>query len=160
VSVFLPAYTRALRVYDRDLYAGLTRDGVACVFRQVKRFVFACEWEGSSLFNLVTDKQLVFALTDTWNLSGKPRDWGVDAVVGRVRKLDAWENKRFFEELDEENERVDERKRRHFRSEMEAFASENRTAFAKATDGILTHSLSKDEKRKRLKDRSIKNAKY
>jgi len=112
--------------------------------------------EDFHLLNLIEDKQLVFALTDNWTLSGTPRDWGIDHVVGRVRKHDAWDNKRFFEQLDEENERVDERKRRHFRNEMETFASDSRSIVAKATNGIMTHSLSKNESKKRLKDRRIK----
>lgn len=157
MSVYLHSYTRALRRYDRDLFAGRTKDGAICVFRKVKRFVPVCESEGFRLLSLIEDKQLVFALTDNWVLSGQPRDWGVDDVLDRVKKLDSWANERFFEELDAENEKVDESRKRHFRNEAEAFWSDNRRAFAKATDDILVHSLSKDEPRKRLKDRSIKN---
>jgi hypothetical protein len=62
-----------------------------------------------------------------------------------------------FDELDEQNEAVDKSKKRALRNEIEAFWSHERRRFAKATDHILTHSLSKDEPKKRLKDRSIKN---
>lgn len=157
MSVFLHSYTRALRRYDRDLFVDRTRDGALCVFRKVKRFVPVCEGEGFSLKTLLEDKQYVFALTDNWNLSGAPRDWGIDDVVGRVQKIDCLANEKFFDEMDAQNNRIDDSKRRTLRNEMEGFWSYERRRFAKATDGILTHSLSKDEPRKRLKDRSIKN---
>jgi hypothetical protein len=157
VSVYLNAYTRALKGYDRDLFAARNLDGVACVFRRWKRFEPVFEWEGGKLSTLIEDKQFVCALTDTWNLRGRPIDWGIDDVVGHIKKIDRLANERFFEELDAQNERVEQSKKRHLRNEMEAFWIDQRRAFAKATDDILTHSLSKDEPKKRLKDRSIKN---
>lgn len=156
----LKSYTKALKRYDPDLFAGRTMDGMPCVFRKSKRFEPVCDWGDSRLFNLVTDKQYVFAITDTWSMSGKPRDWGIDDVLGHLREIDHWAKRRMFEEMDEANEAVDERERRHLRTDMEGFWSDNRRAFVKATDDILTHSLSKDEPRKRLKDRSIKNGNY
>ena len=157
MSVFLHSYTKALKRYDRELYADRTKDGALCVFRKVKRFVPVCENEGFRLLNLTEDKQYVFALTDNWTLSGKPINWGIDDVLGRIKKLDCWANKNLFEELDAENEKVDERKRRDLRNEMDAFWSHERDRFKTATSDILTHSLSKDNPRKRLQDRSIKN---
>lgn len=154
------AYTRALKRHDRDLFCAPNMDNVLCVFRQVKRFVPVCETEDFKLMNLVVGKQFVFALTDSWTLRGKPRAWGIDFVLDRVREIDTQANERFIEELEKQNEKLDESKKRSFRNETEAFWAENRRAFAKATDDILTHSLSKDEPRKRLKDRSIKNGNH
>ncbi len=156
--MFLSSYTRALKRYDSDLYAGRTKDGLPCVFRKHKCFEFVCEFEDSKLFNLMDNRQFVFALTDNWTTSGKPRDWGIDFVLEKIKSVDALANQRFFEEMDAHNERIEESKKRDLKNEMEAFWSHERRRFAKATDGILTHSLSKDEPRKRLKDRSIKNA--
>ncbi len=157
MSVFLKSYTRALKRYDSDLFAGRTMDGAACVFRRTKRFEHVCEYRGEALLVLREDIQLVFALTDTWNMAGKPRDWGIDFVLNRVKEIDAVANAKIFEEMDLHNEKIDQSKKRHLKNEMEAFWSHERRRFAKATDDILTHSLSKNEKRKRLKDRSIKN---
>lgn len=154
--MILQSYTRALKRYDRDLYAGRTMDGVACVFRRIKRYEDVCELEGVPLKVLRECAQLVFPLTDTWTMAGKPRPWGIEFVLNRVREIDAMANERFFEEMDELNEQVDKSKQRHMKNEMEAFFSDERRAFAKATDGILTHSLSKDETKRRLKDRRIK----
>lgn len=155
--MILASYTRALKRYDRDLYAGRTKDGVACIFRKSKRFEPVCELNGIPLSVLKEDKQLVFPITSTWTMAGEPRDWGIDRVLNRVREIDALANERFFEELDAANDRIEQSKQRSMKNEMEAFWSHERRRFAKATDGILTHSLSKDEPKKRLRDRRIKN---
>lgn len=154
---FLHSLTKALKIYDPELFAGQTKDGVPCVFRRTKRWEPAYEGEDFTLRTLVEGKQLVFALTDTWTVMGTPRFWGFDTVLGRVQKLDAWANKNFFEELDAENDKVDERSRRALKNEMEAFWSDERERFKKATGDILTHSMSKDNKRQKNLDRSIKN---
>jgi hypothetical protein len=142
------------------LFAAKNSDGVVCVFRKVKRYEPVYVDDDFKLLNLIEGKEFIFALTDTWGLNGRPRDWGIDFVLNRVKEIDALANERFFEEMDAHNEKVDESKKRHIRNEMEAFWSHERRRFAKATDDILTHSLSKDEPRKRLKDRSIKNGNY
>jgi len=160
MSVFLSAYTKALKSYDRELFAGLSKDGLACVFRRSKRFEQVCELEGVPLLNLRVDKQYVCAITDNWMASGVPRDWGIDDVVGHIRSIDALANEKLFDEMDEANERVDQIKKKDTRNQIESFWIDERRRFAKATDGILTHSLSKDEPKRRLKDRSIKNGNY
>lgn len=157
MSVFISSYNKALRSYDSQLFVSRTMDGVACVFRKHKRFVPVTEWEGGKLCNLIEDKQFVFALTDNWSASGRPREWGIDFVLNRIREIDTLANERMIEEMDEANAKIDESRKRSMKNEMEGFWAYERKRFARATDGILTHSLSKDEPRKRLKDRSIKN---
>lgn len=158
--MLLSSYTRALKRHDRDLFAGLTKDGMPCVFRRVKRFVPIYVDEGFKFLDLIEDKQLIMALTDNWTMRGRPRAWGIDFVLDRIKEIDTQANERLFEEIDRKNETVDESHRRQFRNEAEAFWSDNRRAFVKATDDILIHSLSKDEPKKRLKDRSIRNGNY
>lgn len=157
MSVFIKSYTKALKSYDRELFAGRTTDGVACVFRRHKRYVPVCELNGGSLHALIEGKQFIFALTDNWTARGVPRDWGVDFVLNRIKEIDSLANERMLDEMDAHNEKIDESNKRSLKNEMEAFWSHERRRFAKATDDILTHSLSKNETRKRLKDRSIKN---
>lgn len=157
MSVYLKSYTRALKHYDPDLFASRTKDGVACIFRRSKRYEPVCELEGTPLLVLIKDYQLVFPLTDTWTMKGEPRDWGIDYVLSRVKECDVLANQKLFDEMDEQNEKVDKIKKKDLKNEMESFWIDERRRFAKATDDILTHSLSKDEPRKRLKDRSIKN---
>jgi len=155
--MFLDSYTKALKSYDSELFAGRTKDGVPCVFRRTKRYFPIYEWEGGKLLDLRYDKEFIIALTENWTARGKPRDWGIDRVLNRIQEIDALANEKLFDELDAQNEKVDESRKRSLRNEMEGFWSHERRRFAKATDGILTHSLSHDEPKKRLKDRSIKN---
>lgn len=150
-------YTRALKRYDQDLFCAHNMDHVLCVFRKHKRYLPVCVTDGFKLMNLTVDKQYVFSLTEDWTLKSKPRAWGVDFVLNHLREIDFFANEALVDEIERKNEQVDKSKERHFQNEAEAFWSDNRRAFAKATDHILTHSLSKDEPRKRLKDRSIKN---
>ncbi len=157
MSVYLHSYTRALKNYDPDLFAGRTKDGIACVFRRSKRLEPVCELNGVPLLVVIRDYQLVFPITDNWTMRGIPRDWGIDDVVQKVQQSDALANERFFEDMDEANEKIDRTRSKDLKNQMESFWIDERRSFAKATDDILTHSLSKDEPRKRLKDRSIKN---
>lgn len=152
-------YTKSLRRYDKDLFAGRTKDGVLCVFRKTKRYEPVVVSDSFKILNLKEDKVFVFALTDTWTLAGVPRMWGVDHVLNRVKQIDTQANERFFEEMEEKNEAVDKSQKRKFRNEAEAFWADNRKEFIKAVDTTYgtTVSLSRDEPRKRLKDRSIKN---
>lgn len=152
----LDSYTKALSRYDRDLFCAHNREGVLCVFRKWKRFEPVCVDESFKILNLIQDKQFVCALTENWSLSTKPRQWGIDHVLTKIRQMDLQYNERLFDEMDQHNDKVDESSKRSFRNETEAFWSENRRAFAKATDDILVHSLSKDEPRKRLRDRRNK----
>lgn len=160
MSLYLSAYTKALRSYDRDLFAGLTKDGKPCVFRRSKRYEPVWVTDEFSLLNLITDKQFVFAITHNWMATGEPRDWGIDDVLNKVKKSDALANKALFDEMDAANEKVDAIKKKDIRNNIESFWIDERKRFAKATDDILTHSLSKDEPKRRLKDRSIKNGNY
>lgn len=160
MSLYQKSYERVLKSYDKDLFVSRNVDGVLCVFRHSKRFEPVCETDGFRLLNLMPTKEYVFAITENWGLSGKQKDWGVDDLLNHIQRIDSLANERFLEEMDAENERVDESKKRTLRNEMEAFWSHERRRFAKATDHILTHSLSKDEPKKRLRDRRIKNGNY
>lgn len=156
--MFVDAYTRILKVHDRDLFAAKNHDGVICVFRKVRRENYIGELDDMHFSEFIDGKEFIFALTDTWGLSGAPRNWGLDTVLTRIREIDALARAELFDEMDAANERVDKSKARYLKNEMEAFWSHERRRFAKATDDILTHSLSKDEPKKRLRDRRIKNA--
>ncbi len=152
----LSAYTRALKKYDRDLYAGYTMDGVPCVFRKHKRYEPTCEIDGVPLFSLIVSKQYVFALTHNWSALGRPRDWGIDDVVGHVQEIDYLANQRLFEEMDAKNEAKEKQAKKTLKGNVEDFWRDERRAFAKATSDILTHSMDKTERRRRMADKRIK----
>jgi hypothetical protein len=160
--MFEKSYTRALKSYDKDLFAKRNQNGVMCVFRKAKRFEPVLVSDDFKLFNLIDGIQFIFAITENWTLSTKPRQWGIEFVLNRIKEIDCWDNERMLEELDLKNEKVEASKRRSFKNETEAFFADNRKEFADGIDEIVgcTHTLSKDEPRKRLKDRSIKNGNY
>jgi hypothetical protein len=144
-------YNKAIKEYDRELYAHRSEEGVISILRCNKRFVLY-DLDGQDLHVLIDSPEFIFALTDNWSTTGQPRLWGSDRVLARLREIDSWAKKDFLEEIDEQNEKVDQSKARHLRNEMEAMFSDGRRQFAKATDGILTHSLDKTEKNRRKRD--------
>lgn len=159
MSLYQKAYERALKRYDESLFVQRNADGVLCVFKHSKRFMRVCEAEGYRLLNLVKSKEYVFALTDTWGINGKPRDYGVDDVVDHLKKIDSLANARFLEEAEERNAQSEKSKKRALRNEMEAFWSHERNRFKRAIDESVgtTTSLDKSDRKKRLRDRRIKN---
>lgn len=155
----LDSYTKALKRYDRDLFAGRTREGTPCVFRRVKRFVPVIESDDFRLMTLKESKDFVFALTDTWLATGQPRDWGIDHVLNRISEIDTQRHEDFIRKMDEANEKVDKSRARHLDNEAEAYLKDNRRQFVDEFEAIapMARSLPRIEKRKILRDRSIKN---
>lgn len=162
MSLYAKSYERVLKRYDGDLFIDRNPDGILCVFRKVKRFVPVIETEEFRLMNLSEGKEYVFALTDTWGLSGNERDFGVDDVLDHLQKIDSLANARFMEAFDEANAEAERREKRALRNEMEAFFSHERNRFVKVIDENVgtTTSMDKTETKKRLKDRRIKNGNY
>lgn len=152
--------TRAVKRYDYDLYADFDARGTVCIWKKIKTAELILDCDGLRLYNVKPTRQYVCALTDNWSQGGKKRDWGIDRVLSRVRELDSFHNERLLEKIDAQNEKVDQAGRRSMRNEAEAFWSDNVSAFKKATNDILIHSLSKDEPKKRLRDRRIKDGNY
>lgn len=144
--------TRVLKEHDRSLFAKRNADGIICVMRKNKRYVGPVDLNDAPFFNLIESPDYVFALTENWTTSGRPVPWGSEVVVRRIKEIDLWNREKYFEEVEEANERVDKAKRRHFRNEMEAFASDWRREFAKATNDINTSTMDKSEKRRRKRD--------
>lgn len=156
------AYERALRRYDSELFLDYNLDGVLCVFRHNKRYLPVIDSPEIKLLSLTPSRDYVCAITDTWGVSGKPCDYGIDDVLLHIQKIDSLANARLIEEMDEQNAKVDETARKDLRNEMEGMLAYERRRFAKAMDEIapISGGMSKDEPKKRLKDRSIKNGNY
>ncbi len=137
--MFINGYNRHLKSYDPSLFVDRNDNGVLCVFKKDR-----------------IGKSYIFALTDTWSLNGRPIPLGIDRVLDHVRRIDRTQRDMAIQEADALNEKIDQSKKRHMKNEIEAFVKDSRRAFAKATDGILTHSLDKSETKRRIKDRRIK----
>ena len=150
--------TRSLKRYDRDLFCAQSNAGnYLCVYRRSKQFVPVVDEPEVRLLVLSEAKQHVLTLTDTWLNTGIRRDWGMDRILEKIKSMDLAHNARLIEEFEAREAQEQASADRHFDNELEAWAKDSRRAFAKATDDILTHSLSKDEPTKRRKDRSFHN---
>lgn len=144
-------YNRVVRSYDRELYAQRSEDGLVSILRKNFRYV-AYDIDGASVHVLTPSPEFVFALTDNWTKRGQPRQWPADDVLFRIREIDHWAKQDLMEELERQNEEIEKKKRRHIRNEMEAFASDFRKDFARATNDINVSILDKSEKRRRIRD--------
>lgn len=162
MSLYAKSYEHALKRYDRDLFVARNPNGVLCVFRHSKRFTPVCETENFKLLNLSNCVEYVFAITDTWGASGKERDYGIDDLLNHIQKIDSLANAKFIEEIDAQNDAVDKARDRHLKNEMEGMLAYEKKRFQRAFDEIapISGSMSMDEPKKRLKERSIKNGNY
>lgn len=164
MSLYAKAYDRALKRYDPDLFVERNVDGVLCVFRNHKRFVPVVVTESFKLLNLSSDKQYVFAITDTWGALGKPRDYGIDDLLNHIQKIDSLANSKFLDEIDQANAKVDESKKKDLKNEMEGMLAYEKRRLQRAFDEIapISRGMSKSDDKKRLREinRSIKNGNY
>lgn len=144
---------RNLKRYGPDYYCERNKDGILCVFRKNKRAVLAAEWDGFTLYNLIDSPEFVFALTDNWKTTGKPREWGSEHVLLRLKETDWWANPNLLDEMDKQNAKIDEAKARDLRNQTESYLADNHSVFKKAFADINTANLSKREARKINKDK-------
>jgi hypothetical protein len=148
-------YTKALSEYHSELYAKRNGDGVIMVLQKGFRYI-PYEIDDTIVHVASSSPTYVFAITDTWTTQGRPVDWGLDQVVRKAKDCDYRSRENLLKELEEVEEKADKSKAREFKNHAEAFFSDTRSAFKKATSDILTHSMSKTEtkaqKKRRLKD--------
>lgn len=130
--IALKSYDRLLKGHDSLLFVQETKPGRYDVMRR------AVSGDGAAHF--------IFSITDTWQPDGKPVPWGIDVVLNRIIAHDTWRDENVITEIEDASEKREESKRRALRNSVEAFASDFRRSFARATDGINTALLSKKEK--------------
>ncbi len=94
------------------------------------------------------DDQLVLPITDTWTESGKPVDWGIEPIYGKIQQLDGWRDDGDYERFVKQRERNKANKEREHKNEMRAAAYDCRREFARATNDINTSTLEKVDKRR------------
>ena len=138
--------SRAIRNYDRELYAGLSSDGIPCVFRKTKAYE-RYELDDCVILKLSTRPFLVLALTDNWNVNGRPVDIGIERILARLNEIDL-HKRDVLADLEKDYEKSEKAQERHRMNETEAFFSEHRKQFARATDGINTSQIKSDKNRR------------
>lgn len=125
--------TRAVRAYESKLFAKREGNGAIHIYR--------------SNPSPTDPYHFVFALTDTWTVHGKPREWGLEVVVARLQAHDLWKNETVVERINAEAQKVEDSLERERKNTVEAFLYDFRRSFARATDGINTSSLAKVDRR-------------
>lgn len=135
--------TRNLRRYDANLYAKRNSKGTMCIWCNHKRYEPFTYKKGVSLKVLKVDPYLVMALTDTWSVSGKPVEWGIDVVINRLKAQDILKNPNIFKDMDELDEKVEESKQRDMSNTIESFLYDFRSQFKKTFNDINISSLKK-----------------
>lgn len=124
---------RAVKTHDSLLFVQETKPGRLDIYRK------------SSLNSEAP--HFIFALTDDWTPTGRPVEWGVDVVVNRLKAHDLWRDENFVNQVIKDGEQAAESKERSFRNSVEAFVSEFRRDFARATSDINTSNLNKSIRR-------------
>lgn len=127
--VNLKSLNRHLKSYDSMLYAAETHLGRADIYRKSK---FNCN-----------PPSFVFSLTDTWQPTGRPVDYGIEVVLERLRALDLWRDDTFVENYLKRITKEKEEKDRDRRNNVESFLYDFRSQFHKATNDINTSTLKK-----------------
>jgi len=130
------AINRVVKAHDSALFAQREMNGAIHVYRKTS--------------NPADPMQLVFAVTDNWNVTGKPREWGLTVIEARLQAIDIWKSETVFDRLDEQFKRSEESNERDLKNNIESFLLEFRGQFARATDGINTSGLSKYDRRSQL----------
>lgn len=121
--------SRAVRNYDPCLYAQNTHGNRIDIYRRNRENI--------------SPPHFIFSLTDDWQPTGKPVEWGIDPVLNRIRAHDLWRDDTFVERLLAAQEEKAAERSRDFGNSVESFLYDFRKDFAKATDGINTSTLGK-----------------
>lgn len=138
--------TRHLKQYDRDLFASLE------VHPELSdKVIYVCRHNAARPH----EPYFIFALTDDWTAKGKPRDWGIEVVMNRIRAIDLWKNETVVDRLMKDYTKQAESDDRAMRNSMESFLYEFRRDFAKATNHINTANLGKLDNRRIKEQRRI-----
>lgn len=141
----IEALSKFLKGHDRELFVKRI-EGKLCVLRRSHKSE-TYDVEGKQVTFILPDFHLVFALTDTWNLHGKPREWGSLVILDRLQKHDLW-NRDLARESIESIESAKATRDRAIDNHIESYLIENRREFARATNDINTGTLKKTDKRR------------
>ncbi len=145
--------TKHLKAHDAELFCRKNdRAGVYCVYRRAIRWD-TYEWEGSFLRVSRPSRDLCFALTHNWQITGVPVDWGIEPVLERAKETHYSRNAEVTEELIRSYEKSEESRKRHFKSETEAFLLDFRRQFGRTFNDINTSTLAKVDSRRKADGR-------
>jgi len=134
--------TSYIRRFDSLLFCEKSGDGKLCIYRKGQR-IESYDVDGVVIHFVRPAPYLVLALTDTWNLHGKSRDWGIEPILRRLRECDLWSRdlaKESIESIEAHNASKD----REVDNHIESYLKDIRKPFARATDDLVVGSLIKN----------------
>jgi hypothetical protein len=133
--------TSYIKRFDSLLFCEKSGDGKLCIYRKDQR-IESYDVDGVVIHFVRSAPYLVLALTDTWNINGSPRDWGIEPILNRLRMSDTW-SRNVAEESIKSIERHNESKDRAIDNHIESFLKDKRREFARITNDINTANLEK-----------------
>jgi hypothetical protein len=146
--------TREVQAYDRELYCEKNMEGMLCIYRKSKRCESYQLEDGSLLTYVRPAPHLIFALTDTWKVTGRPVEWGVVPILQRLKALDLW-NRDIVGELEQAYDNEEAANARKRKNDTESFLLDFRSQFKKTFNDtrIANMDMKKDLRRiKRIKE--------
>jgi hypothetical protein len=145
--VGIKAINRELKFFDPKLFAVKTDDGFVFIKRRGvywASLLFDGEWLSYSR----PCEFPVLSLTHDWTSEGKPVEWGIEPLLGRLREIDNY-NHDVLGRIYEENEKRERVRKQSAHNNFRAAAADSRRDFAKALNDVNTSTLEKIESRRK-----------
>lgn len=86
---------------------------------------------------------MIFSLTDTWNVRGRPVPWGIEPVMARIREMDLWRDDSWADRMIEQSAQSEERKAHDRRTMTENYLYENHSRLKRAWGDVNTANMEK-----------------
>ena len=135
--------SRLLKRYDPDLFPKRHLDGTLGIMRKRRGWDFYRYDAGYTFWFAKDWDDLVIPVTDNWNVSGKPVDWGIEPIYWQMQKQDAWRDDGDYDRFCAQRAREKKDSDRRFKNEVRAIAYDLRKEFAQATNDINTSRIEK-----------------
>lgn len=130
---------RLLQSYDGDLFSRRDGQGMIHVYRR-KPVSDYFEWEGIKYVYVRCIEDYILSLSDTWYHDGRPVEWGLEPLLGKLQRMDSWRDDTGYERFARSRETYERDKIRMRRNEWRAAAADARRDFAKATNEIIVQN--------------------
>ena len=124
----------------------MDREGKLCIFRKGSR-IESYDVDGVTIDFVRPAPHFVFALTDDWSTNGIPVDHGLEPILDRLKTIDL-HKRDLVAEIQRNQEERDASNERALSNHVESYLLDKRKEFARATNDVLTHSMTKTDKRK------------
>jgi hypothetical protein len=135
--------SKEVRQYDRDLYCikGETHHVIMRKAFRVRQY----EVDGVTLVCFERKDDPVFHLTDNWNVSGNPIDWGIEPIMKMLRYSDPRNSGAFLHEKDALNAKFEASQLRARKNMFEGMAQEVLPVYKKIRSEVNLANANKSD---------------